>query len=315
MSALEAHHLYGIGAEAETARLFHAHSEELLAYCRRQLGSSTDADDALQTTFLYVLRALRRGVVPEHEAAWLTTIARNACHTQRRTLGRRGSLTTDVDLDQIALARPEPDEAELIAALPAALAALPDNQRTAIVMREWHGLAPGEIASRLELTTTATNALLTRARRSLATALTATVRGPLSALNVGVLADMLRMQLKSLLGSAAAKTVVAAVAATVSVGGVVAQQSSGDSPAGGAPASASVYDQSSPAAARVARARTPNPNRVVGSRRLRVPVDLHARRSRRSRRPQVRRLRRTRIRPTRLHRSRRIGLPRPTQLC
>ncbi len=219
MSALEAHDVYGIGAEAETARLFHAHSEEILAFCRRQLGSSTDADDALQTTFLYVLRALRRGVVPEHEAAWLTTIAKNACHTQRRTLGRRGSLTTDVDLDQIALARPEPDEAELIAALPAALAALPDNQRTAIVMREWHGLAPGEIASRLELTTTATNALLTRARRSLATALTATVRGPLSALNVGVLADMLRVYLKSLLGSAAAKTAVVAVAATVSVGG------------------------------------------------------------------------------------------------
>ena len=277
MSALEAHDVYGIGAEAETARLFHAHSEEILAFCRRQLGSSTDADDALQTTFLYVLRALRRGVVPEHEAAWLTTIAKNACHTQRRTLGRRGSLTTDVDLDQIALARPEPDEAELIAALPAALAALPDNQRTAIVMREWHGLAPGEIASRLELTTTATNALLTRARRSLATALTATVRGPLSALNVGVLADMLRVYLKSLLGSATAKTAVVAVAATVSVGGVVAQQSLGDSPARGGPqARPSTISRHPPPRRSRGRGRR---TRSAWSASRRLPAGLHARRS------------------------------------
>ena len=168
MSALEERSAYGPSAEEETARLFDAHSAEILAFCRRQLASRSDAEDALQTTFVYVLRALRRGVVPEHESAWLTTIAKNVCHTQRRTLGRRGPLSTDLDLDRIALAEPEPDEADLLAALPAALASLPDSQRNAIVMREWLGLGPGEIATRLELTTPATNALLTRARHSLA---------------------------------------------------------------------------------------------------------------------------------------------------
>jgi RNA polymerase sigma-70 factor (ECF subfamily) len=221
MSALEAHVVDGRTAEQETARLFDAHSGEILAYCRRQLGSPADADDALQTTFLYVLRALRRGVEPECEAAWLTTIAKNVCHTQRRTLGRRGALSTDLDLDRIALAEPEPDEVELLAALPAALAALPDSQRNAIVMREWLGLRPAEIARRLELTTPATNALLTRARHSLAAALTASVRGPLSALNVATLANALRALLKTVFGSAAAKSAAVATAAAVSVGGVV----------------------------------------------------------------------------------------------
>jgi RNA polymerase sigma factor (sigma-70 family) len=248
MSALETHDVYGIGAEEETARLFDAHSAEILAFCRHQLGSRADADDALQTTFLYVLRALRRGVVPEREAAWLTTIARNVCHTQRRTLGRRGPLATDLDLDRIALAEPEPDEAELLAALPAALAALPDSQRNAIVMREWLGLAPAEIATRLELTTAATNALLTRARHSLATALTAAVRSPVSALNVGLLAQVLRGCLKTLLGSAASKAAtVTVVAAIASAGGIAVQQSLADDPP--RPTVTPIADRAPPASA------------------------------------------------------------------
>jgi RNA polymerase sigma factor (sigma-70 family) len=262
VSALEAHDANGIGAEEEAARLFQAHSEEVLALCRRQLGSSSDADDALQTTFLYVLRALQRGVVPEREAAWLTTIAKNVCHSQRRTLVRRGPLATDLDLDRVALAQPESGERELVAALPAALATLPDSQRKAIVMREWLGLAPGEIASRLELTTTATNALLTRARHSLAIALTAAVRRPLSALNVGVLAEMLRGYLKTLLGSAASKTAVAAVAATASVGGVVAQQSLGDGRSAGK--SPPIADRERRADATAAREPNPSPQRAIG---------------------------------------------------
>jgi RNA polymerase sigma factor (sigma-70 family) len=245
MSALEAQGTYGPGPEQETARLFAAHSAEILSFCTRHLASSSDAEDALQTTFVYVLRALRRGVVPENESAWLTTIAKNVCHTQRRTLGRRGALSTGLDLERIALAQPEPDEKELLAALPDALSTLPESQRSAIVMREWLGLGPGEIATRLELTIPATNALLTRARHSLASALTAAVRGPLSALNVPLLADALRGYLKTTLGSAASKTAVAAVVATASVGGVAVQQSLAEDDA--APATRPIADTGSTA--------------------------------------------------------------------
>jgi RNA polymerase sigma factor (sigma-70 family) len=252
MSALEAPEP---GAEQETARLFAAHSAEILSFCRRQLASSSDAEDALQTTFVYVLRALRRGVVPENESAWLTTIAKNVCHTQRRTLGRRGALSTDLDLERIALAQPEPDEKELLAALPDALATLPESQRNAIVMREWLGLAPGEIATRLELTTPATNALLTRARHSLASALTTAVRGPLSALNIPLLADALRGYLKAVLGSAASKTAVAAVVATASVAGVAVQQTRAGDDA--APATGAIVDRTPPAVVTGSTARVP----------------------------------------------------------
>jgi DNA-directed RNA polymerase specialized sigma24 family protein len=53
----------------QTARLFEAHATRVLAYCQRRLGSRAEAEDALQTVFLYAHRALRRGVVPESEEA------------------------------------------------------------------------------------------------------------------------------------------------------------------------------------------------------------------------------------------------------
>ena len=224
MSALAAPAL--VDADVETARLFEAHAGEILGFCRRQLASSGDAEDALQTTFLYALRALRRGVVPDSEAAWLTAIAKNVCNTQRRTVGRRGRLTAEVDVDTIALARAEPDEVGLVASLSEALASLPENQRSALVMREWQGLGHDEIASRLDLTTTATSALLTRARHALAAALTAAGR-PNSALDLSLLLGALRMHLRSLLGGAATKAAVGAAVVSVAVGGVVVERSLG----------------------------------------------------------------------------------------
>jgi RNA polymerase sigma factor (sigma-70 family) len=221
--------------EDEVAHLYEAHAAEILAFCRRALGAKGDPEDALQTTFVYAFRALRRGVVPEHAAAWLTAIAKNVCRTEHRTINRRAEASHDVDLDGIALARPEPDDVNYVSALRSALADLPDNQRNAIVMREWQGLAPGEIAARLQLTTGATNALLCRARRSMASALTTTVRRPLSALNAGLLADTARTWLKTAFGSAVAKTAVVAV--VVSVGGVAVERSITASPSAGAPPS------------------------------------------------------------------------------
>ena len=129
--------------------MFEEYSVQIFGYCVHRLGSRSDAEDAVQTTFLYALRALRRGVVPECESAWLTTIARNVCHSQRRTLDRRGRLASAVDLDTIALARPDGDEAELLMGVREALASIPGRQRRALVMREWQGLPTREIASRL----------------------------------------------------------------------------------------------------------------------------------------------------------------------
>lgn len=205
----------------EAARLFAEQSEQIFGYCFRQLGSRTDAEDAVQTTFLYALRALRRGVVPECESAWLTTIAKNVCHWQRRTLDRRGSLTSDLDLDGVASARRvDGEEQELCRDLREALASIPEDQRRALVLREWHGLSSSEVAAQLGMSRPATYALLTRARRSLVHALTALPQR--AALSLATLVYEFRSNIKALFGgSAAAKTIAAAtVVAAVTVGGV-----------------------------------------------------------------------------------------------
>ncbi len=208
------------------AHLYAEHSDTILRYCRRQLGSETEAEDALQTTFVYALRAIRRGVVPENEAAWLTTIATNVCHWQRRTQARRGWHAGEVDFDAIESGRSEPGAYEDLRGLDEALASIPEQQRRAIVLREWLGVGPTEIAGKLGLSPGATHALLTRARVSLAGALTV-ARQPAVAL--AWLVYELRSQIRNLLGAATTKAGVAAVTvvAATGVGGVLIQQTAG----------------------------------------------------------------------------------------
>jgi RNA polymerase sigma-70 factor (ECF subfamily) len=206
----------------QATRLYEAHSEWLLRYCLHQLSDHADAEDAVQISFLYAFRALRRGVVPECERAWLTTIARNVCHEQRRTRRRRPE-TCALELDRIALARPDHEEDGFLDEVRAALASLPDNQRRALLLREWQGLPSSEIANRLELSEPATHALLFRARRSFAKAIEASRRS-VAGLNVAAALHQLRAWLGSLLDGAAVKAAVATTAAGVVVGGAVIER-------------------------------------------------------------------------------------------
>jgi len=210
--------------ESEAARLYEAHADQIFGYCLRRSRSRSDAEDAVQTTFLYAFRALQRGVVPECESAWLTTIAKNVCQSQHRTLDRRGSLTDDFDADSVgSVDRIATDDQDLCQALRTALTSIPASQQRAIVLSEWHGLSSSEVAAQLGMSTPATYALLTRARRSMAHALTTIPRQ--AALGLASLVYELRRTIKGLLGGAgaAAKTVAAtALVATVAVGGVSA---------------------------------------------------------------------------------------------
>jgi len=207
------------------SRLFTEHSERILGYCLRQLGSRPEAEDAVQTTFLYAFRALRRGVVPECESAWLTTIAKNVCNSQRRTVERRGPVAGDVDLDAIALAQTGDDEEELLMGFKEALASMPERQRRALVLREWQGVPAREIASELGMSATATHALLTRARHSFAQALTLPRR---PVVGVAWLIVELRSHIKALLGGVSTKAAVTSIAVVgvgVGVGGIAVDRS------------------------------------------------------------------------------------------
>lgn len=230
------------GQTADAARLFEQHSNRVFGYCLRCLGSRADAEDAVQTTFLYAHRALERGVVPESEYAWLHSIAKNVCRWQQRTTARRGRLSAEVDLDTLpGRGGDEGDERELLMGLGEALASIPESQRRALLLREWQGLSSDEIASRLGMSASATYALLTRARQSLRRALTAASDRPLLGVDFGFLLYQLRSQLKTLFAGTSAKVGATVVVVGVAAGGVALEIGSAQrSPARPAPAPASM---------------------------------------------------------------------------
>jgi RNA polymerase sigma-70 factor (ECF subfamily) len=156
-----------------THELYRAHGREIYAYCLRRLRSREEAEDATQTTFMNVFRALQRGTVPQYEQAWLFRIAQNVCLTRQSSATRRLRVEAPSDLEvleEVVPARSSGEALELFG-LEEALERMPENQRRAILLREWQGLSYREIARTLQLSQVAVEMLIFRARRSLAAAL------------------------------------------------------------------------------------------------------------------------------------------------
>jgi RNA polymerase sigma factor (sigma-70 family) len=207
---------------AATEGLYERHAAKLQSYCLHQLGSREEAEDAVQTTYMNAFRALGRGIVPEAESAWLFKIAENVCLSRRRSSWRRGRIESPSDFEIIEEIVPGPSRQndELIG-IEDALASMPEQQRRAILLREWQGLSYREIAEELEVTQSAVETLIFRARRSLAAGLEQpeTVKKPkrkgfrraLHAFDIGTVAAAFKALFA---GSAAVKATAAAVAVT-----------------------------------------------------------------------------------------------------
>jgi RNA polymerase sigma factor (sigma-70 family) len=215
-----------VGSLAETstgeAQLYERHSELVYRYCLRMLRSREDAEDASQTTFVQALRALRRGVVPAFEQAWLLTIAKNECLSRHRASKRRRELELARDpqaLEEVAPARES--GRDLLIGVQGALARMPEMQRRALLLREWQGHSYVEIAEELQLSQGAVEALLFRARKSLAQQLGEERRARKHALDLASLLG----GLKSLLGGGTAIKAAAVGAAAVAAVGVAVGRS------------------------------------------------------------------------------------------
>jgi RNA polymerase sigma factor (sigma-70 family) len=207
--------------DAVAGELYARYSERIYRYCLSRLRSREEAEDATQTTFLNAFRGLQRGVTPELEQAWLYKIAENVCLTRVRTNTRRRRVEAPTDLEPLhdSVAAPQRDRDELHG-ISDALAALPEQQRRAILLREWQGLSYREIAAELGISQGAVETLIFRARRSLARQLerNKSRTGLRRSMNVGSLLAWLKSI--ALGGSTAAKVaaVVAAGSAVIAAG-------------------------------------------------------------------------------------------------
>lgn len=190
-----------VRAAEAAALLYEHHHGRILAFCLQRLRNREEAEDAAQQTFLKAFGAMRGGFRPTVERAWLYRIAENVCADRGRANGRRvrHEATDGAAILEMTPAR----DSQAIEGLDEALAELTPAQRQALLLREWQGLSYREIASELELSQSAVETLLFRARRSLA-----------KRLDTVPLIPWLKTVL---LGSSGAKA-VAAVAVTVGVG-------------------------------------------------------------------------------------------------
>ena len=124
-----------------------------LAY--RTIGRDEDARDVCQETFLRAFRALPNFRGQAKFSSWLYRIALNLCRDWMRRERRAPIIQPpeDVDLmDLAAAAEPSESIEDLVARkdmtrlVENAMTRLPEEQRTAIVLKEYHGLTFQEIA-------------------------------------------------------------------------------------------------------------------------------------------------------------------------
>ena len=145
-------------------RLYRRHVRDVYHYALAVLHNPADAEDVTQTTFLNALRAYDRGEGPQAPQNWLIAIAHNVCRQRfRQSLRRPHEVSFDDDLaDRIV-----DDDVPSAHDIRQALAQLAFNQRAALVMRELEGRSYAEIAGILDLSISAVETLLFRARRAL----------------------------------------------------------------------------------------------------------------------------------------------------
>jgi len=129
---------------------------QILSLARALLANSLDADDIAQEVFVRVWRSVRGFRGETTFKVWLHRVAVNLIYSQRRRLWREHrvfiSAHTDEDLSQAErAASAENLEADvtLRLAIDRALAQIPIDLRTAVVLRDVQGLEYKEIAETL----------------------------------------------------------------------------------------------------------------------------------------------------------------------
>jgi RNA polymerase sigma-70 factor (ECF subfamily) len=145
------------------ATLVRRHQAAVYRIALRLLGSSADADDVTQDTFLRAWRALARFRGDSTVATWLYRIVTRRCFdvlATRRPTEPLEEKHLEIGVDPAATI----EQRERLRAVARQIQALPDDQRAALVLREFEGLTYEQLADVLDTTVPAIKGRIHRAR-------------------------------------------------------------------------------------------------------------------------------------------------------
>jgi RNA polymerase sigma-70 factor (ECF subfamily) len=160
--------------EAAFRELVEATEDRVYGTIVKMLGGVEGAEDLAQKVYLRIWQARGRYEATAKFSTWMFSIVRRLVLNERRGRARRGAVfyepAVEASLPEVS-GGVSPSAAaaagELAQAIDAALADLPEEQRTAIILRRYEEMPYEDIASVLDTTVPAVKSLLFRARQTL----------------------------------------------------------------------------------------------------------------------------------------------------
>src|SRR5947209_893547 len=160
--------LFRAGHDEAFRAIHERYHKRLLAYARQMLPRRQDAEDALQDIFVRAYAGLRASDRELALRAWLYRVAHNRCVDELR----RPALPSPELLEVVRPPMHDPiseaERRESLRSLIADIRRLPDQQRSALLMRELGGMTYADLAGALGVSVPAVKSLLVRARVGLA---------------------------------------------------------------------------------------------------------------------------------------------------
>jgi|SRR5579871_1113686 RNA polymerase sigma-70 factor (ECF subfamily) len=153
-------------------RLYALHGKRMKSVARNLLGTTTDAEDAVQETFLKIQRSIGTFRGQSSFVTWSFRVLINTCYDARRSRLRKKEVSNE-GTEESPMAEPSApgSHPSLKLALERALAKLTDHQREVFILYEVDGFRHAEIAGILEISETASKNTLFQAKKNLRTML------------------------------------------------------------------------------------------------------------------------------------------------
>lgn len=143
----------------EWTQIYCRHCKTVWNICYPYFMNPADTEDAVQETFLRLIRSGKVFREVEHEKAWLIVTAKNVCRDELKRARRK-----DVPIEAAAeLRSPQTSEDETLLAIQA----LPEKQRTVIYLYYYEGYGTAKISQMLRRPQASVRSDLRRGRLAL----------------------------------------------------------------------------------------------------------------------------------------------------